>query len=104
MSETSKRVTMADVFNRRAMEIKAQIAERAAWEATPAGKAWRTECDAGEARKQAADARYAVENPPDPFEDGKSAALRDEPREAPDDLSEEDADLWVSGWDVEGGA
>jgi hypothetical protein len=39
---------------------------------------------------------------PDWFQQGKDAALANEPREAPEELSDDEADIWLAGWDSEG--
>jgi hypothetical protein len=64
MSE-GKRITLADVFKRRAAEIKADADAQAAWEATPEGAAWRAAQDAHHRRMADADARFAAEHPPE---------------------------------------
>jgi hypothetical protein len=98
----TERMTLGDVFARRAAEIKAELARQDDWEATPEGKAWRADRDAHEARMRAAEERFAADNPPDPHADGVAAALAGAPREAPDDLSDDDADLWLAGYDSTG--
>lgn len=98
-----RKVTMKEVFARAAAEIKAGVEAKAAYEATPEGLAEKLERDAHHARMFAADERFALENPPNPYEDGRNAALSGEPREPPADLSDADADLWLDGFDSEHG-
>lgn len=96
-----KRISFNDLFERRKKEIQAERDRQKAWEATPEGKEWRAEQDAHDQRMREADERFARENPPDRFAEGKNAALSGESREPPDDLSDEDAELWLNGWDSE---
>jgi len=94
-----RRVTIDEVFKRRAAEIRADLDAKEAYEATPEGKA---EADAREAfqrRMREADARAAIEHVGGPTFDGRVAAECGAKREAPDDLNDEDEALWLEGYD-----
>lgn len=97
-----KRITMAELVQRRSQEIAAENAQRDAWHATPEGRAEKLERDASDQRLREADERFARENPPDPAKDGRDAALAGQKRKSPQDLTEEDEDQWLEGYDSAG--
>ena len=96
-----KRMTLGELFAQEDAKARVEYARQLAWEATPEGKAYLAEQAAEYQRRAAANERYAAENPPDHRAEGAEAALRDEPREPPAALSEDDAELWLEGWDSE---
>ena len=97
-----KRLTLADVFRQKEAEVRAELAQRQAYEATPEGRAEAIARDAFHRRMAEADERFAAENTPDRFQEGKDAALANEARRPPDDLADHEADQWLEGWDSEG--
>jgi hypothetical protein len=98
---TGKRLTLNDIFARRAAQARAEYAERLAYEATPEGKAEAEARRALDARLAAADERFAQENPPDLFAEGRIAGGANMKREAPETLSEDEEAEWLAGYDSE---
>lgn len=99
---TGKRMTLGELAARSRAEMLATYEERLAWEATPEGKAWVAAREAEARRLMEADIRFAEENPPDWFEEGRLARNAGDKREPPEDLDDEAADAWLDGYDSEG--
>jgi hypothetical protein len=78
MSE-GKPVTMRELFERRAQQLRDEKAAQEAWEQTPEGQEWRRAQDEHHRRMREADARWAAEHP-EPDED-EADEDNDEPTE-----------------------
>lgn len=91
-----KRITMAEIFARKAAEAKA-------FHESPEGKAQAQRVAEKFARERAAQEAYAAANPRGPFEDGQDAALSNDEREPPSDLDDEARQAWLDGYDAEAG-
>ncbi len=97
-----KKISLAELNALSRAKLAAEYSERLAYEATPEGAAERAARETLERRLMEADQRFAEENPPDHFADGKAAAFAGSKREPPDDLEGEAAEQWLAGWDTEG--
>ena len=94
-------MTLAELFARSSAAAKVNYANRLAYEATPEGKAQVAEREAHDARMRAADDRFALENPPNPFQLGAETAVNEGEREPPHELGENEAAQWLEGFDSE---
>lgn len=88
---TEKRITLDELFARRAAELKADAE-------SPEGRAREARSRERFQRDEAARLEWEAKNPPTAFELGELAAANDEPREAPEGV---DAAEWLEGYDQE---
>jgi hypothetical protein len=95
---TGQRITMAELNARHLARVRQEQADREAYRATPQGAAEEAERQ----RLFRLEVEEAAGRRHDHHADGKAANLAGEPREAPEDLDEADAEQWLAGWDSEG--
>jgi hypothetical protein len=94
-----KTMTLGELFARRAVEIKAQIAAQDAYRLTPEGKAQHEAWKAQQHRMAEADAKaWAARTP---YQQGSDAACSGDEREPPEDMDDESHAEWLEGFDAE---
>jgi hypothetical protein len=91
---TGKKMSLKELFDKKAAEMKAFVE-------SPEGKAQHERFLASVAEERALLEAEMAANPQTPFELGQDAALRNEERYAPEDLTEEQQAEWLAGYDHE---
>ena len=95
----NKRMTLGELFKQREEQARAEYEQRLAYEATPEGKAEREALEAHQKRMRDADERFAADNPPNLHQQGRDSHEAGDARDTPEDLTDEEAEEWLAGWD-----
>lgn len=96
MTDTGKRMTLKELFDRKSAEAKA-FAE------SPEGKAQHERVTEMIRQDMEAQRKWEAENPRDPFAEGAAETLAGGQREPPEEFGDSEQELWLAGFDSETG-